>query len=163
MTRVLFWYVGASIVAVLVVFDSSGLDHRLIALGAIAPLIIDLPVGHMAVGHTLVLGVALLAAVMVGTIGRSRLLRRRLLCVPIGFLAGLLLSGAFLHDEVFLWPFIGDGFGSVALLPPLTLLVLAEGIGVACCGWIWSRCGLADPDCRAVFLRTGRLTDPVPR
>lgn len=163
MIEVLIWYIGASIVAVLVVFDSSGLDHRLIALGALAPLLLDLPVGHMAYGHTLVLGVLLLGVTMVGTIGRSRLLRRRLLCLPIGVLAGLLLSGAFLHDEVFLWPFIGDGFGSVSLWPPLTVGVLAEGIGIACCGWIWSRCGLADRGRRSLFLRTGRLTDPVAR
>ncbi|MEY3360812.1 MAG: hypothetical protein RL531_531 [Actinomycetota bacterium] len=163
MIAVLVWYVGASIVSVLVVFDSSGLDHRLVAVGALTPLILDLPFGHMAYGHTLLFGVALLAATMVGTIGRSRLLRRRLLCLPIGVLAGLLLSGAFLHDEVFLWPFIGDGFGSVSLWPPLTVLVLAEGIGIACCGWIWSRCGLADAGRRSVFLRTGRLTEPVRR
>lgn len=155
----LVWYVGASVVAVLVVFDSSGLDYRLVALGALAPLLIDLPLGHMAFGHTLLFGVALLTLTMVGTIGRSRLLRRRLLCLPIGVLAGLLLSGAFLHDEVFLWPFVGDGFGSVSLWPSLTIAVLAEGIGVACCGWIWSRCGLADRDRRSLLVRTGRLTD----
>ena len=153
------WYVGAAVVAVLVVFDSVGLDYRLVALGALLPLLIDLPSGHMAYGHTLVGGVGLLAVVMVATIGRPRLLRRRLLCLPIGVLAGLLLSGAFLHDQVFLWPFVGDGFGDVSLWPPLTLLVLAEGIGVACCGWIWSRCRLQDPDRRRTFLRTGRLTD----
>lgn len=155
----LVWYIGASVVAVLVVFDSVGLDYRLVALGALLPLIVDLPFGHMAYGHTLLGGVGLLTIVMLGTIGRPRLVRRRLLCLPIGVLAGLLLSGAFLHDQVFLWPFVGDGFGSVSLRPPLTLLVLAEGIGIACCGWIWSRCRLADPDRRGTFLRTGRLTD----
>jgi hypothetical protein len=156
---VLVWYVGAAVVAVLVVFDSVGLDYRLVALGALAPLLVDLPSGHMAYGHTLVLGVGVLTVVMLGTIGRPRLLRRRLLCLPIGLLAGLLLSGAFLHDEVFLWPFVGDGFGDVSLWPPLTIIVLAEGIGIACCGWIWSRCGLADAERRSTFLRTGRLTE----
>jgi hypothetical protein len=131
----------------------------LVAFGALLPLLVDLPFGHMAHGHTLIGGVGLLTLVMLGTIGRPRLLRRRLLCLPIGVLAGLLLSGAFLHDQVFLWPFVGDGFGDVSLWPPLTLLVLAEGIGIAACGWIWSRCGLGEPDRRSQFLRTGRLTD----
>jgi hypothetical protein len=156
---VLVWYVGAAVAAVLVVFDSVGLDYRLVALGALTPLLIDLPSGHMAYGHTLVLGVGLLAIVMLGTIGRPRLLRRRLLCLPIGVLAGLLLSGAFLHDAVFLWPLVGHGFGDVSLWPSLTVIVFAEGIGIASCGWIWSRCGLADPDRRSTLLRTGRLTD----
>ena len=37
---------------------------------------------------------------MLVTIGRPRLLRRRLICVPIGWFCGLVLSGAFLHDAV---------------------------------------------------------------
>lgn len=155
----LLWYVGVSIVAVHVVFRSVGLDYRLVALGAVAPLVVDLPFGHMAYGHTLVAAVVLLVAIMVLTIGRSRLLRRRLLCLPIGVLAGLLLSGAFLHDRVILWPFVGDGFGDVPLVPPLTLLVLGEGIGLACCGWAWGRFGLGRSDRRASFVRTGRLVE----
>ncbi|MFM7270182.1 MAG: hypothetical protein ACKO2C_00920 [Actinomycetes bacterium] len=155
----LLWYVGVSVVAVHVVFRSTGLDYRLVAFGALGPLLVDLPFGHMAYGHTLLVAVGLLAAVMLATIGRPRLVRRRLLCLPIGVMAGLLLSGAFLHDQVILWPFVGDGFGDVALIPALTPLVLAEGIGLACCGWAWGRFGLADRERRAAFLRSGRLVE----
>ena len=41
-----FWYVGPSIVGVYEIFRSRGLDYRLIALGALAPLLVDLPLGH---------------------------------------------------------------------------------------------------------------------
>ena len=57
--------------------------------------------------------------VMLGTIGRPRLLRRRLLCLPIGVFCGLVLSGAFTNDELFWWPFLGTSFPHDALLPGL--------------------------------------------
>jgi hypothetical protein len=153
------WYVGVSVVVVHRVFRSSGLDYRLVAAGALLPILVDAPIGHMAYGHAFVVGISMLALVMVSTIGRPRLLRRQLLCLPIGVLCGLVLSGAFLHDQVFLWPLVGGGFGDVALIPPLTLLVLSEGIGVACLGWIWGRFGLGDPERRSSFFRYGRLTE----
>jgi hypothetical protein len=156
---VFFWYVGPSIVAVHDVFRSHGLDYRLIALGALAPLLVDLPSGHMGPGHSIVVTVGVLAVVMLGTIGRSRLLRRRLVCLPIGWFCGLVLSGAFLHDTVFLWPLLGTDTGDVGLFPPPTLFVLAEAAGFAICAWSAARFGLADPDRRSAFLREGRLTE----
>ena len=39
----LLWYVGLSVVIVLLVFQSSGVDYRLIAVGSLLPLAIDLP------------------------------------------------------------------------------------------------------------------------
>jgi len=103
----LFWYLGPSVIGVHEVFRSRGLDYRLIGLGSLLPLLVDLPAGRMGPGHSLTVVVAVLAALMIGTIGRSRMLRRRLVCLPIGWLCGLVLSGAFLHDQVFLWPLLG--------------------------------------------------------
>ena len=99
-----FWYVGMSVLLVANVFRSTGVDYRLIAVGALLPLVVDVPVGHQAFGHTLAFAVLLLVVVMVATIGRPRLLRRRLLCIPIGVFFGLLLSGAWTTDG-FWWPF----------------------------------------------------------
>ena len=94
------WYVGPSIVGVHEIFRSRGLDYRLIALGALLPLLIDPPFGLLRV-RPFARGRGRGArVVMVGTIGRSRLLRRRLICLPIGWFCGLVLSGAFLHDAV---------------------------------------------------------------
>ena len=150
-----FWYLAPSIVAVHNIFRSQGLDYRLIALGALLPLLVDAPLGHFAYGHSLFVAVGLLAVVMVATIGRPRLLRRRLICLPIGWFCGLVLSGAFLHDVSFLWP----PLGSDSLIPPVTILVLLDAAGFAIGVWAWGRFGLSDRATRDAFLRTGRLRD----
>jgi len=154
---VLVWYVGLSVFLVATVFRSSGVDYRLIALGAVLPLAIDLPFGHRAYGHALVVGVAALTIVMVGTIRRPRLLRRRLLCVPIGMLCGLVLSFAFANDHLFWWPFIGADYHHDALLPSTWVVVGEELAGLVVC---WVLVGLYDlylPGPRRELLRTGRL------
>lgn len=154
-----FWYVGPSVLGVYEVFRSRGLDYRLVALGALMPLVLDAPIGHMGPGHSLVVTVGVLGVVMVGTIGRSRLLRRRLICIPIGWFCGLILSGAFLHDAVFLWPLLGTDTGDVGLWPPPTLLVLAEAAGLALIAWSVGRFGLNRPGPRSALVRTGRLEE----
>ncbi len=155
----LFWYVGMSVLLVANVFRSSGIDYRLVALGALAPLVIDLPVGHLAFGHTLVLPVGLLLIVMVATIGRSRLLRRRLLCVPIGVFSGLLLSGAFTADKVFWWPAFGDRFGDSSLLAVWWVVLIEEIVGLVAIWWVVGQFDLYLPGPRAEFRRTGRLRE----
>src|ERR1700704_5749922 len=149
------WYLAPSIVAVHDIFRSRGLDYRLIGLGALLPLLIDAPLGYYAYGHSLFVAVAALGLVMLGTIGRSRLLRRRLICVPIGWLCGLVLSGAFLHDVSFLWPLLGSDFPTDSLPPPLTIVVLLDAAGLAITVWAWGRFGLSDRATRNDFLRTG--------
>ncbi|MBK5288211.1 MAG: hypothetical protein JJE46_07070 [Acidimicrobiia bacterium] len=154
-----FWFIGPSILAVFEVFRSRGLDYRLIGVGALLPLVIDAPLGRFGPGHSLVVAVAALTLVMVTTIGRSRMLRRRLVCVPIGWFCGLLLSGAFLHDQTFLWPLLGTETGHVGLFPPPTLLVLGEAAGLAVIGWSVGRFGLDQAATRAEFARSGRLEE----
>jgi hypothetical protein len=154
----LLWYTALSILFVANVFRSTGLDYRLVALGALVPVLVDLPVGHRAVGHTLLLAVVLFALVMVGTAGRSRLLRRRLLCLPIGVFVGLVLSGAFTQDQVFLWPFLG-GFGDHAVLPSWWVVLIEELVGLAGWWWIVGQYDLYLPDVRHEFWRSGRLRE----
>lgn len=157
----LLWLIGPSIVAVHDIFQSRGLDYRLIGLGSIIPLLIDAPLGYFAYGHSLVLAVAVLGVVMVATIGRTRLLRRRVICIPIGWMCGLVLSGAFLHDVSFLWPLLGSDFPHDSLVPPVTILVLLDAAGLAISIWAWGRFGLRDRAAREDFLRHGRLREPV--
>src|SRR4029079_16524755 len=107
-----------AIVGVYEIFRSRGLDYRLVALGALAPLLVDLPSGRMGPCHSIVVAVAVLALVMLGTIGRPRLLRRRLVCLPIGWFCGLVLSGAFLPDTVFLSPLLGTHTAHLGRVPP---------------------------------------------
>ncbi|HEY1739604.1 MAG TPA: hypothetical protein VGI86_12880 [Acidimicrobiia bacterium] len=153
-----FWYVGGTVFAIWNVFQTNGLDVRLLALGGLAPVIVDAPFGAMRYGHTLLVPVALLALVMLATVGRGRrLARRRLLSLPIGWLAGLALSGAFTHAHVFWWPAFGTGFGNVALLPPVLWIVVFELVGLAALRWCWVRFGLRDPRRRTMLMRQGRV------
>jgi hypothetical protein len=153
----LLWYAGVSVVIVLLVFQSAGIDYRLIAAGSLLPLAVDLPARRLWFGHTLVASVALLVLVMLLTIGRSRLLRRRLLCLPIGAFCGLALSGAWTNTDVFWWPFTGTTLPDDALLPAPGIVVIEELVGLAAIVWLVYRCGLNDPERRDELLRTGRL------
>src|SRR5215510_14414491 len=98
----IIWLACGSIFAVWNVFQSSGVDFRLVALGAVLPLVIDLPFGGQSYAHTLLSAVLLLTIAMLATTGRGkRLLRRRALSLVIGWFSGLVLSGAWANKEVF--------------------------------------------------------------
>ncbi len=153
------WYTSVSILLVATVFRSSGLDYRLVALGAMVPLLVDLAVGHRALGHTFVFAVAVFVVVVLTTVGRSRLLRRRLLCLPIGMFVGLVLSGAFTQDHVFLWPFLGAGFGQEGLLPVWWVVLPEELLGLFGWWWIVGQYDLYLPGPRDEFVRTGHLRE----
>jgi len=157
----LLWYTGVSIVIVVFVFQSVGVDYRLVAVGSLLPLIIDLPLRRQAYGHSLIVTVGLLAVVMVATIGRPHLLRRRLLCLPIGAFCGLVLSGAWTEADVFWWPFTGATIPHVALFPALGVVVLEEVAGVAAWTFIVVRFRLTERPAREDFLKTGRLREPA--
>ncbi|HSO96002.1 MAG TPA: hypothetical protein VLV81_08155 [Acidimicrobiia bacterium] len=157
----LLWYTGLSILIIANVFRSTGLDYRLVAAGALLPLLVDLPIGHRAVGHALVFPVALFVAVMVGTASRSRLLRRRLLCVPIGVFVALVLSGAFTQDHVFLWPFLG-GAGDASVLPAWWAVLIEEVVGLAAWWWVVGQFDLYLPGPRRDFWHAGRLREGEP-
>jgi hypothetical protein len=151
-----FWYVGLSVFGVATIFRSVGIDFRLVALGSLLPLLVDLPVGHRSIGHTLLFAAALLVVVMVATIRRPRLLRRRLLCLPIGVFAGLILSGAFSDTHLFWWPFLGD-YGHHALLPSWWVVVVLELVGLFVCWVLVGQYDLYLPGPRDELVRTGRL------
>jgi hypothetical protein len=154
----LLWYAFGSIFGVWNVFQSPGLDFRLIAVGALLPLALDAPFGAQSYAHTLCSAVIVLVLAMALTTGRGRRLRRRrALSLPIGWFAGLVLSGAWAHKEVFWWPAFGWSRPSAPLLAPWPLLIVEEVLGAAAAWWAWSRFALADPARRQRFWRTGRL------
>jgi membrane-bound metal-dependent hydrolase YbcI (DUF457 family) len=153
----LFWYGAVSILLVAVVFRSVGVDYRLVAAGALAPLVLDAGFGHRAFAHTLAFAVLSLVVVMVATIGRSRLLRRRLLCLPIGVFTGLVLSGAFTDTRELWWPAFGTRFSTRGVLPSVPAIVVEEALGLFA---TWVLVGWYDlylPGPRRSFLREGRL------
>ena len=63
----LLWYAAGSVFGVANVFQSPGLDYRLVAVGALLPLLIDLPFGEQAYAHTLLASTVLLVVVMLAT------------------------------------------------------------------------------------------------
>jgi hypothetical protein len=154
----LLWFVFGSVFGVWNVFQSPGLDFRLIALGAMLPTLLDLPFGEQAYAHTMLAATAALVVTMLATTGRGRRLRRRrALGLAIGWYSGLVLSAAWAHKEVFWWPAFGWSLPSVALFPAWPVVVAEELAGLAAAGWVWSRFGLRDEVRRRAFVQTGRL------
>lgn len=153
----LIWYVATAAAGVWAVFESPALDYRFVMLGAALPVgevLLDQP-GPL---HSLVTAVAVLALVMLATTGR-RLVRRRLLGIPIGLFAYLVFSGSWAHTDAFWWPLMGVDL-SDARPPELArgwFSVVLELVGVALAWWWLHRVGLDDPGARAEFRRSGRL------
>jgi hypothetical protein len=128
----LLWFAGLSVALVWSVFRDPRLDYRLVVVGALLPDVVDGVFGGARVMHSVLASVALLVSVMVATTGR-RSLRRRLLAVPIGTFAHLVLDGAWTRTEVFWWPFFGTSFEGAPLPSfdrPVVLLVLMEVVGL---------------------------------
>jgi hypothetical protein len=152
------WYACGAVFAVWNVFQSPGLDYRLVALGALAPLVLDAPFGAQAYAHTLVSAVLVLGAVMALTAGRGRrLVRRRAIGLVIGWFAGLVLAASWIHEDVFWWPWFGADRPDAPLLPGWPAVALEEAAGLAAGWWAWVRFGLGEPSRRRAFVRTGRL------
>lgn len=156
-----FWFIGGSVALVWVVFHSTRLDYRLLALGAVLPGV-EFFTGRDWVAHTLVAPIVVLAVVMVATRHR-RTVRRRWLCVPIGMFCHLVLDGVWTRKEWFWWPAFGWGFPDLASLVGergLMVNLVLEVLGLAVLVWAWKRFELADPERRRRLLRTGTL-DPA--
>ena len=159
------WFAACAVVAVAMVFGSSGVDYRVVALGSVLPLAENLT-GAPWVLHTLAGSAVLLVGVMALTAGRGRRLRRRRwIGLPIGTLVFLVAGGAWSRTALFWWPLGGSGGVGHGPPPefdrPLAVLLALELAGIAALIWTALRFGLPDPDRLRVFLRTGRLTRPT--
>lgn len=156
----LVWFVVCAPILVAEIFKSPMVDYRMVALGAVLPLI-EVVTGAFLGLHTLALAVGSLGLVMLATPQR-RLLRRRLLGVPIGLFCHLVLDGTWTRTRLFWWP--AFGFGAVS--PPeqgraLVWSVLAELAGLVLGWWAWRRYDLADRGNRRLLVRTGHLARGV--
>ena len=153
----LLWFVGGSWLLVYAVFQSPAIDYRVVAVGALLPLIDGFTCGAWVL-HTLVFSVGLLGVVMLAT-QRRRLVRRRWLGLPIGTFLHLVLDGVWTNSTVFWWPFLGSSFEGAAL-PEVDrggLSLLLELVGVVAIVWCWRRFGLGDSRVRRRFFATGNL------
>jgi hypothetical protein len=131
---VILWFAAFAVLGAWQVLRDARFDYRLIAVGAIAPSLVDAPLGHRGLAHTLVFAVGSLAVVMLATINR-RSLRRHLLALPIGFLAHLVLDGVFANKALFWWPALGS-WGDTAITPPLAIWVARDALGLVGAGYV---------------------------
>lgn len=154
----ILWFTAGAVFVVWNVFQSPGLDFRLVALGSLLPLLVDAPFGHRTPTHSLLAAVAVLVVVMAATAGRGRrLLRRRMLGLPIGWFCGLVLSGSWADKELFWWPAFGIHVPHTDLLPGVGVVLAEEVLGLLAVVWAWRRFGLADAARRRLLCRSGRV------
>ena len=159
-----------ALVTVWLVFRDPAIDHRVLLLGAVLPDLVDAPFGGARLLHTLVASAALLVAVMLLTrrtrSGHSRRhLRRRWLFLPVGMFLHLAFDGMWARGQELWWPVLGGALDGPlpALDHGVAVLALQEVAGALALLWCWRRFGLAEPQARASFLRTGRLPRDVAR
>lgn len=152
-----FWFVGMSVVGVFFVFRSSGVDYRFVIFGAVLP-VGEVFIGHPTVLHTLLGAVVLLGFTMLATRGH-RVARRRLLGLPIGLFAHLVLDFVWTQSALFWWPFLGWSFGrrQIPEFARGAAGVALELAGIVALAWSWRRFGLADVERRRRFLTSGHL------
>lgn len=152
-----FWFIGGSVLLVWLVFQTPTIDFRMVALGAVIPLI-DAVMGGPRVLHTLLAPVVALAVVMAATVGH-RLRRRKWLGVPIGMFLHLVLDGTWSDEELFWWPLFGTEFtmDGLAEWSRGGVGLLMEVAGLAAIWWMVARFDLTDPQRRRRFLRDGQL------
>lgn len=157
------WFVGSSALAVWLVFRDDRFDYRVLALGALAPDLVDGAAGGTGVAHSVTASVAVMGAVMALTVGK-RATRRRWLALPIGMFLHLVVDGVFSDTKVFWWPFAGISVDSGALPSVERGLwnVPLELIGLAMVVFLWRRHSLGDPGRRALFVSEGRLVETNP-
>ncbi|MEQ8839343.1 MAG: hypothetical protein RIB98_00015 [Acidimicrobiales bacterium] len=154
-----FFFIAAAVLTVLFVFDSPAIDYRFVALGGVLPLV-EAATGRPLILHTLLGSVALMSLVMAVTV-RRRILRRRLLGIPIGTFVFLVAAGSWTRTDLFWWPVGGlDGIAERPL-PEFdrapAVLVLLELAGVAALVWLVRRFDLTRPEHLDELRRTGRL------
>ncbi len=156
----LIFFAVLSVVLTWAVFQSPALDYRLVAAGAILP-VLEAPFGAGPL-HSLLAPTLTLAVVMLAT-QRRRLVRRRWLGLPIGMYMHLVLNFAFTRTATFWWPFLGTSF-SPGPAPELSRgwwALVMELFGIAVGVWAYRRFGLQDASVRSQFLRTGQLSRAV--
>lgn len=156
------WFAILAPVLVAQVFKSPMVDYRLVTLGALLPLV-EVAFGGPLLLHTLLLSVAAMGLVMALT-SRRRLLRRRLLGVPIGLMVHLVLDGSWADQKLFWWPAFGADFPSNGL-PEWSrsllfgLVLEASALGVAV--WAYRQYELDKPTNRELLIGQGQLARSV--
>ena len=153
------WFIATACFSVWFVFRDDRFDYRFLILGVFLPDIIDVFSGGAWFFHTLIASVGTMAVIMIATRGH-RVIRRRLLAIPIGMFLHLVFDGAFTSTEVFWWPFTGGSLdGPLPVAQRWGLNVVLEILGAVLLLWMWKRFQLSQRSRRKEFLRTGNLRE----
>lgn len=152
------WFAVVAPILVAEVFRSPMIDYRLVALGALLP-VAESVTGGPWVGHTLLGAVVALVLVMAAT-SKRRLVRRRLLGIPIGLFVHLVLDATWARTDLMWWPALGFGFGDTQVPEfdrPLAVGLILELAAIAAAVWAIRRYDLTDENNRRLLLTTGQL------
>ena len=167
----LFWHLGATTAFIRYAFRDPNMDLRFLALGAIAPDLIDLPIGialwdrveAVRLGaHSLAFAALVMAVVLILTRRGPR--RKRWMLFAVGVLAHLAFDAMWRLPETLWWPFLGTDFASTGFatygeyvrdLLTDPVMWLGEVAGAAYLVWMARRIGIQDPSTRRTFLATG--------
>ncbi len=155
------------------------MDLRFLALGAILPDLIDLPIGvvlwstveHVRLmSHSILFGAIVMIVVLLAT--RRGPTRKRWMLFAVGILIHLALDAMWQLPETLWWPLFGwefatSGFASygayLADLVTNPLLWLGELTGLAYLAFLWRASDLGDPDARMRLRTTGTVSAPIGR
>lgn len=175
----LFWHVGATVAFIRYAFRDPAMDLRFLALGAILPDLIDLPIGIILwerfasvrlAAHSILFGAALLTAVLLITRRGRR--RKQWMMIAVGVMLHLVLDAMWNQPETLWWPFLGSeftptGFGTylayVGSVLSDPLMWAGEGIGALYLILLARKSGLGDHGARLSFLRTGAVSARIGR
>jgi hypothetical protein len=175
----LFWHVGATTAFIRYAFRDPAMDLRYLAFGAIAPDLIDLPIGIALwsnvenvrlAAHSITFGALVMVAVLIAT--RRGQLRKRWMLFAVGVLIHLALDAMWRLPETLWWPFFGweftsSGFATygayVGDLLSTPVMWAGELAGLAYLGLLWRASGLGDPEARRRLVATGTVSATIGR
>ena len=173
----ILWHLGATTAFVRYAFRDPAMDLRFLALGAILPDVIDLPLGILwwsrfatprLAAHSLLFGALAMVAVLVLT--RRGPWRKRLMLVAVGILLHLVLDAMWQDPETLWWPFLGTGFSDTGFVTygdylaglvrdPVMWAGEAAGLGYLIV--LARRSDLGNAVARARLLTTGTVSAPI--
>ena len=153
------WFCISSIFGIAVIFRSPFLDYRLLALGALLPLV-ETTAGFQWLLHTLFFGVFVLSSIMFLGKG-NRKIQQKLLPLPIGLLTHLVLDGTWTETEIFWWPVTGrDLLGAEVGRLEFSFLptgMILETLGIILAFWGWRKFELNKQVNIEAFIKRGHL------
>lgn len=134
----LVWYLGATFAAAWMIFHDRSMNLRWLGAGALLPAALVLFTLGWPGAHSILLPIVLLCVAMLVT-RRRRRARRSLLVGCIGVFIGLLASGAWLNEALFLYPLLGTQVDeSVPILArPWWVSICLEVVGAGLLIWWW--------------------------